>query len=294
MKKFFIGLTGFCFLFAGCAVPPQIQQQERINVVTSFYPLYEIARQVGGEYVEIRNLVPPGAEPHDFELTPKDINSLYDADILLINGVGFEVWLDKVIPELQKSGVKIVDVSKTIGDLITGSDPHIWLDPTQYIKEVAAVEQALSSVDPSHKNYYESRAQNFNTELSALDQNYTTGLQNCSTREFVTNHAAFSYLAKRYNLQMISITGFSPDAEPSPRDLAGLTDLLKQKGTKYVFVETLVSPKIGEILASEVGAQTLVLNPLESLSDEDLAAGKNYVSVMYDNLKNLQIAMDCR
>lgn len=270
-----------------------------MNVVTSFYPLYEIAQRVGGEHVDVQNLVPPGAEPHDYELTPREIAAVYAADILIVNGFGIEPWLEKLLPELGKSGVKIVNVSTLFGELIARpegeqGDPHFWLDPSRYILEVSAVQRAFSEADAVNRDYYAARAESFTDALEELDREFSAGLSNCATRSFVTNHAAFGYLAQRYQLQMVSIGGLSPEAEPSSRDLVDLTDLLKEKNTKYILVETLVSPKIGETLAREVGAQTLVLNPLEGLDAQEIQEGKNYVSVMRENLKNLQIAMDCR
>jgi zinc transport system substrate-binding protein len=305
MKKFLSVFLLMSLVFTGCSGGGVDQSQNqpepssKMKIVTSFYPLYEIARRVGGEHADVQNLVPPGAEPHDYELTPKEISEVYAADILVVNGFGIEPWLEKLLPELGKSGVKIVNVSTLFGELIARpegekGDPHFWLDPSRYIREVSAVQLAFSEADPANRDYYEANAKSFTGELEELDREFSAGLSNCSTRSFVTNHAAFGYLAQRYQLQMVSIAGLSPEAEPSARDLADLTDLLREKSTKYVLVETLVSPKIGETLAREVGAQTLVLNPLEGLDAGEIREGKNYVSVMRENLKNLQIAMDCR
>lgn len=302
MKKFSSALLlSVIVVFSGCSsqsptnssTSQELQKGDHIRVSTSFYPLYEIARQVGGDYVDVKNLVPPGAEPHDYELSPKDIAGIMDAKILVVNGAGLEPWLDKYLPDLQQSGIKVVDESKIIQNLIV-SDPHIWLDPKKYMEEVNAFEQALATIDPAHTEYYHSRAQRYNGELASMDQEYQSGLQNCKSREFVTNHAAFGYLAKSYDLTMVAISGFSPDAEPSPKILAELSDLLHENNVKYILVETLVSPKIAETLAQEVGAQTLVINPLEGLTVDELAQGENYISVMQQNLKNLQTALDCR
>lgn len=303
MKKFLFVFLLMSLVFSGCsggdAVQPGEQGSSTMKIVTSFYPLFEIAQRVGGEHVAVQNLVPPGAEPHDYELTPKEISAVYAADILIVNGFGIEPWLEKLLPELEKSGVKIVNVSTLFGELIAlpeggKGDPHFWIDPSRYILEVSAVQRAFSDADVVNRDYYATRAKSFTDELEELDREFSAGLANCTTRSFVTNHAAFGYLAQRYQLQMVSIAGLSPEAEPSARDLADLTDLLKEKNTKYILVETLVSPKIGETLAREVGAQTLVLNPLEGLDAGEIQEGKNYVSVMRENLKNLQIAMDCR
>ena len=302
MKKFFVFLLTFSiFGFAACAdlslVSPSAQTSSahtKVQVVTSFYPLYEIAKQVGGDYVEIKNLVPAGAEPHDYELTPKDIASVYESQILVVNGAGLEPWLDRVSTDLKnQSKTVVVDESKLFPDLVKG-DPHLWMNPVQYSKEVDAFAQAISGVDPAHLDYYQTQAQRFQKQLADLDQQFKNGLQKCSLREFVTNHAAFGYLAKQYGLTMIAIAGLSPDAEPSVKTITDLIQLIKQKNIHYILTESLVSPKIADTIAAEAGAKTLVLNPLEGLTVDEMAQGKNYISVMQENLKNLQIALECK
>lgn len=326
MKRFFAASALTAILFTGCAgetstvgfesnfVSTQQQPPAKIKIATTFYPLYEIAKQVGGDYVDIKNLVPPGAEPHDYELTPKDVADVYDSQILVVNGAGVEPWLDKLLPDFEKQpNLHVVDEAKNFSNLMTGFheegepaptpqeeaispsyDPHIWMEPTLYAQEVAAFEKTMETVDPAHKDYYSANAQSFNAKLTDLDQKFKNGLQNCTLREFVTNHAAFGYLSKRYNLSMIAIAGLSPDAEPSSKTLAGLVDLIKQKNIHYILTESLVSPKIADTLAQETGAQTMILNPLEGLTDEELAQGKNYLSVMEENLKTLQTALECK
>lgn len=306
MKRFMVALAFFLIILGGCGAPlpavpaatgpstqTEIQAGQKVKVITSFYPLYEIARRVGGEYVDVQNLVPPGAEPHDYEPTPKDISRILESHILFVNGGGLEPWFEKISSEFQGRSVRIIDASKLSGDVIPG-DPHYWLDPIYYVKEVDRFEQTLSEVDPSHRDFYSANALKFTGELTSLSDDFQNGLRNCSFHEFVTNHAAFGYLARRYDIKMIPITGLSPEAEPSPKTLAALTDLLRGKNIRYILVETLVSPKIAETLAREVGAKTLVLNPLEGLLGEDIALGQNYVTVMRQNLHTLQIAMDCR
>ena len=306
MKKFLAGLLLFPTVLIGCEVVPsvlpdgsgkptqvQTQEQQNVIVVTSFYPLYEIARRVGGEFVDVQNLVPPGAEPHEYELTPKDISRVFESQILFVNGGGLEPWFEKITSEVQERGVRTIDASRISDDILAG-DPHYWMDPLYYVKEVDRFEKTLSEIDPSRSAYYLANARKFVEELSLLSKDFENGLQNCTFKEFVTNHAAFGYLARRYNLTMVPISGLSPEAEPSPKTLASLTDLLRGKGIRYIMVETLVSPKIAETLAREVGAEILVLNPLEGLADEEIARGQNYVTVMRQNLNNLQIAMDCR
>lgn len=323
MKRFLTALSLFSvFFYAGCS-DQQVQKENSeqsqesfqatniarppLKIVTSFYPIYEIVHKVGGNNVTLTNLVPAGVEPHDYEPAPQDIISLNKADLVIYNGAGLESWSDKIIPDLQKSGVEIMNLSDLfLNDVIKNDpkkpdeeeylpyDPHFWMDPVNYQKEVQVVSQKLSELDPVHKAEYEQNAQNFLKQLQDLDIAYQNGLKNCKQNNFVTNHAAFAYLSNRYNLTMIPISGLSPDSEPSLKTMADLAGVIKQKNIQYILTESLVSPKIAETLANETGAKTLVLNPLEGLTNEEISQGKNYISVMQDNLKNLQAALECQ
>lgn len=290
-----IGLTA-TLLLAGCGtqnIPVSSTSADRpLEVVSSFYPLYEIVTRVGGIHVKTRNLVPAGAEPHEYDLSPEDIIALNKASLVLYNGAGLEPWADKIIPDLEKRGIRTFNQSQSI--VAAQADPHSWLDPVLYAQSVGAITKKLSEIDPPHRAYFEANSLSFIRELTTLDRDYKSALKNCTQRSFVTNHAAFAYLATRYGLEMIAISGLSPDAEPSPRTLAQLTEVLRQKNIQYILVETLVSTKIAETLAKEVGATTLELNPLEGLTDEEMAASKNYISVMRDNLISLKTALQCR
>jgi zinc transport system substrate-binding protein len=322
MKKILLIMFALNFLiFSGCQgkpetiVPPdsqqtQSQKSERLKIVTSFYPLYEIAKRVGGNKVEVINLVPPGSEPHDFEPTPQDMVALTKADLVLINGSGMEPWAERIIPELQKKGISVLNQSDLFQGLTVKNedtegehteeheehfpyDPHFWLDPLLYLNEVNSVSRKLIQLDPQNAQTYEQNTKAFTDEIKALHYAFENGLKTCKQREIVTAHAAFAYLAKRYNLEMIPITGVSPEAEPSPKVLADLSKLIKEKGIKYIFTETLVSPKVAETLAIETGAKTLVFNPIEGLSEKEITDGENYISIMKNNLKNLQMALEC-
>jgi len=299
MKKILAVMTiSASLMLAGCASEPKnISDEGKIRVVTSFYPLYEIAKQVGGDLVTVTNLVPAGGEPHDYEPSPHDIIALHEAKLVIINGGGLEIWTDKIIPDLEKSGVQVLNESSSFQLLDGGeespTDPHIWLDPIQYLAEVNAVAEKLSIIDPTHRSNFEDHAKTFAQHLTTLDQQYIDGLKSCKFQSFVTNHAAFAYLAKRYHLEMIAIAGLSPDAEPSAKTMAELTNTIRKLSIKTILVETLVSSKIAEVLAQEVGATTLVMNPLEGLTNEDIGAGKSYITVMKENLENLRTALEC-
>lgn len=276
--------------------------QNKIQVVASFYPLADFAKNVGGDYVTVTNITPAGAEPHDYEPTPQDIAKAYNSKVFIFNGNGVDGWADKIQSDLEGKGVKVVKISDHLDSLKKNAqdeeggqyDPHFWLDPVNVEKEADFIADALAQIDPAHKDAYNQNRDNFKKKLSDLDQEYKTGLTSCQLRTIVTSHNAFNYLANRYNLTTLYILGLSPDEEPSPKAIADVANTAKQKGIKYIFFETLVSPKLSETIANEIGAKTLVLNPIEGLTDEEIAQGKNYISVMKDNLANLRTALQCQ
>lgn len=274
----------------------------KIQVIASFYPMAEFARQVGGDKVTVTTLTKPGAEPHDFDPTPKQLAQIYDAKLFVYNGAGLEPWVDKISKDLDGSDVFRVDASyqvplqkKDPSDTENESptDPHIWMDPELAMKEVYNVRLGLIAVDPANAEYYVNRSIAYTDKLQALDDAFKKGLANCQSKNIVTSHQAFTYLAKRYGLNAVGIAGLSPDDEPSPQKLAQVADFVKQNDVKYIFFETLASPKLSQTIASETGARTIAFNPLEGLTNDEIKAGKNYISVQQDNLKALQTALGC-
>lgn len=299
-------LLGISLALAGCGAakqPAGAVQQNKLTVVTSIYPLYEFARQVGGERVNAVNLVPPGAEPHDWEPTPRDLQTLNKAAVLLFNGIGLEPWVGKTVKSLDNKGLLAVEVSRDLGTEAghddghghepAGADPHTWLDPVLAQQMVERVREALVKADPAGAEQYGANARAYQEKLAALHEDFKASLGQGCRREFVTSHAAFGYLARRYNLEQVAIAGLSPEVEPSPKDVAAIVAEAREHGATHIFFETLVSPKIAETVAREIGAETLVLNPLEGLTPEELAAGKDYLTVQRENLKNLKLALGC-
>ncbi|MEK7084305.1 MAG: zinc ABC transporter substrate-binding protein [Patescibacteria group bacterium] len=267
-----------------------------VSIVASFYPLAHFAEIVGGDRVEVVNLTPPGAEPHDFEPTPQDIVRLRNAALVLVNGSGFEEWFASV----WKSGIiraPILALAEQVNLLPAGSggayDPHIWLDPVLAQAEVSVIRDALIAVDSFRKDTYEKNAAAYIRQLENLDQAYARGLSSCRIRTVISPHLAFQYVGKRYGIDFMGIAGVSPDEEPSPKRMAELADIAKAKGVEYIFFETLVSPKLAETIAKEAGIGTLVLNPIEGLTEDEISAGETYISVMEKNLEQLRKAMDC-
>lgn len=278
---------------------PRALAAGKVAVAASFYPMYEFARQVGGERADVRNLTPAGAEPHDYELTPKDIIAVNASKMLVYNGAGLEPWAQKILPQLPK-GVVVVNAAEgirivqgTTGEYQGKPDPHIWMDPALAQKQVDNVLAGYIRVDPEGKAVYEANAAKFKRELTALHERFQRALSPCKKKIFITNHAAFGYFAARYGLTQIGIAGLAPDAEPSAAKVRELVRLARQNDIRVIYYESLVSPRVAAAVAREIGARTLVFDPLEGLSDEDLAQGKNYLSVMGQNLRNLMQGLDC-
>jgi len=273
--------------------------QSKPQVVTSFYPLYFFTSQIADDRANVSNITPAGIEPHDYEPQAQDIARIESSDLVILNGGGLEAWGD----QLRQN----VDPEKTIiiiagDDLMTREilndgkgivDPHIWLSPPLAEKMVQKIVLGLVAVDPSNASYYQANASALEAKLAGLDDDYRQTLKNCPGRSIVTSHAAFGYLVATYNLTQVSITGLSPEVEPSLKQLADIVKFAKNNKVEYIFFESLVSPKLAKTIATEVGAQTLVLDPIEGLSEEDAAAGDDYFTKMRDNLANLKVALRC-
>lgn len=256
----------------------------KTDLVAGFYPLAFAAEEIGGDAVEVANLTPPGAEPHDVELSVRDVERVGSADLVLYLGRGFQPALEDAV---ESSGVAAVDLLDGIELREAGGtvDPHVWLDPLRFAQLTERIGAELGGEDP---------ARQFASRLRALDREYEDGLADCGRRELVTAHDAFGYLGERYGLEVVPVTGISPEAEPTPRDLERVSELVRARGVTTVFVEPLLSPEIGETVAREAGAEVATLNPLEGLTEEELARGENYFSVMRTNLEALREGLGCR
>ena len=282
---------------------------EKLQITASFYPLYFFSSQIGGDKAEVWNITPAGSEPHDYEPTIQDIVRIENSDMLVLNGI-VEAWGDRIKDNLKGKNVKIL----TVGDgLFTTElseenhhhheaenhhdhemqDPHVWLNPILMKKQVERITDGYISIDPKNSDYYNENKKQADIMLDQLDADYRQGLASCQSKDIITSHTAFAYLAEEYGLNQVSISGISPEEEPSAQQLAEVANFAKQNNVKYIFFESLVSPKLSETIAGEVGAKTLVLDPLEGISDNDTKLGKNYFTIMKDNLKNLQIALQC-
>jgi zinc transport system substrate-binding protein len=251
---------------------------EQTDVVAAFYPLAWATERVADGSVQLRNLTPPGTEPHDVELTARDVERIRSADVVLYLGGGFQPAVEDAVE----------GADGTMIDLLVNPvarDPHVWLDPIRLAEVVRRIAGVLEREDAAAEPM---------AELHALDRDFARGLSRCRSREIVTAHEAFGYLTRRYRLKQTAITGVSPEAEPTPRQLEKVIDRVRETGATTVFFETLVSPRLAETVARETGADTAVLNPLEGLTEEQAERGEDYLSLMRDNLAALRKALGCR
>lgn len=287
-------LLSCCALFASGG--REQNDSGKLSVVASFYPMYDFASKIGGDLVEVYNLVPSGTEPHDWEPSTRDIVRLENADVLIYSGAGMEHWVSDVLSSLQNKELTVCEASDGV-ELISidshGSvDPHVWLDPENAIIELTNIAKAFSAADPENSAYYEAQLEKWAGEFKALDEEFKERLSAVSRRDFVVSHEAFGYLASAYDLEQVGIEGIEPDSEPDPARMAAIEDYVKNNNVKVIFSEELVSEKVASSIARATGAELLTINPLEGISEEELSAGADYLSVMRDNLDSLVYALE--
>lgn len=293
---------------AGCgarAGGARVRADGRLAVVTAFYPLQFLSERIGGPDVHVTDLTKPGAEPHDVELNPRQVAGIADAGVVAYLR-GFQPAVDDAVAQEAKG--RAFDAAQVVPllpladgadgkpqpgaghpETSHGMDPHVWLDPVRFATIADRLGARFAQADPAHAAGYTARAAQVRGELEALDREMAAGLRQCTRHEIVTSHSAFNYLAVRYGLTQVGITGISPESEPSPRRMGRIAAQAKATGTTTIFFETLVSPKVAETVAREVGARTAVLDPLEGLTEP----GADYFSVMRDNLAALHTALGC-
>lgn len=292
-------LAGILLFFAQNYLP-ESSHVDNISVATSFYSLAYFAKIVGGDMVAVRNLTPPGVEPHDFEPSPRDLVFLSKADLFIYNGALFEPWVEKWRAGGFVESRQLVDIATELvnRDVVLKEyhgeiDPHLWLDPLIAQREIEVIRDVLSKIDPSHFNTYQLNAERALQRLASLDEHLRIGLQSCALHDIIVSHEAFGYFAGRYGISATAIAGISPEEEPSSKELARMVDLARAKKIKFIFFETAANPRLAETVAREIGGGTLVLNPIESLTQDEVQSGEDYFSLMEKNLINLRIALEC-
>jgi zinc transport system substrate-binding protein len=264
---------------------------DALAVVASFYPLQFATEQIGGGHVAVTSLTKPGAEPHDIELTPQDVVSVSKARLIVFEK-GLQGAVDKAVE--SEGGDRGLDVAPSANldrKLAGTTDPHFWLDPQRYSDVAKVIAERLSSVDPANKVDYEKNAKAFEDKLATLTEEFTTGLAHCQRKDIITSHAAFGYLAERFGMVQMAITGLNADQEPNAAELAAVSTYARAHGVTTIYAETLVSPAIAQTVASEAGARMATLDPIEGLTKR--SAGKDYFEVMRSNLKALQAGQGC-
>jgi zinc transport system substrate-binding protein len=274
-------------------------------VVTSFYPLLDFTRRIAGSAARVVTLVPPGVEPHDWEPSPRDLTAFREARLFVYNGAGLEPWVPKLLQEASTAapgpiavrateGIQLRSASGSTGGRDAAADPHVWLDPVLARSMADVILAGLVKVDPAHSALFSDNARALEAQLTRLDEAFASGLRDCARREIITSHSAFGYLAARYRLDVVPVMSLAPEAEPTPAHLASVIQFAREHKVKYIFFETLVNTRLADTLAREVGVQTLVLNPIEGVTADEEAAGKDYFALMEQNLANLRRALDCR
>jgi ABC-type metal ion transport system, periplasmic component/surface adhesin len=277
-------------------------ENKKLQIVTTLFPLYDFAKSIGQDKVEVTLLLTPGVEAHSFEPRPSDVILINQADVFVYTGKSMEPWADDIIKSVTNKNLVIVNVSNGItlipavfhdADEPVGSmDPHIWLDFDNAGIMVNSISKAIIEKDPANSSLYEKNATNYLQQLADLDNEYKLALSLCSSKEIIyAGHYAFGYLTKRYGLEYFAAQGVSPDSEPTAADLINLVNQIKKDNIKYIFYEELSSPKIAQTLSDETGAELLLLNAAHNISKEQLEQGATFISIMKNNLTNLKIGL---
>ena len=286
-------------LVTGCSGQNAPQKETgKLTVYTSFYPMYDFASKIGGDKISLSNMVPAGTEPHDWEPTAADITNLEKADVFIYNGVGLEHWTESVLGSLQNKNLIVVETAKNLS-LLDGShdeedqafDPHVWLSPIKAKAQMESIRDAFVQSDPENSSTYDANFTRYAAELDSLDAEFKDTLSPLPNKNVIVAHEAFGYLCEAYGLNQVGIEGLSPDSEPDPARMAEIIDFAKGNDINTIFFEELVSPKVAQTIADAIGAKTAVLNPIEGLSDEQLAANDDYFSIMRQNLEVLKQAL---
>ena len=284
----------------------------KVQVVTTIFPLYDFARIVGGDRADVSLLLPPGVEPHSFEPKPEDMVRINRAGLFVYTNPYMEPWVPGLIKGIDRKRLTVVDASAGITFLSSGDhdndhdvneggihhggrDPHVWLSIPNARKMVENIAAALEVKDPSNADFYRKNAAAYGEKLAELDRKFKEELSGCRTKQFLHGgHYAFGYLADRYGLQYVSAYAISADAEPRPRKLTAMIDQIRSTGTRYIFYEELISPRVAETISRETGATMLKLNGVHNLSRDELHRGATYLSLMEQNLANLRTGLQCR
>lgn len=307
---------------AGCGSSNDFNVEGKVNVVTSFYPLYDFVQKIGGEHVNVVNLVPNGVEPHDWSPKPRDMSNIAKADVFIYNGAGFEGWVDDFLDSLKKdSSLLVVEAIHDVDLIETDEheeegleeedheeeghekdvredehnhgdvDPHAWISPLQAKVMAGTIREHLIEADPTHKNEYETNYNLLADRLQQLHDQLTQIVSKAPKKEIVVSHEAFGYIARDYGITQVGVMGLSPDSEPTVQRMNEITKFAQKHEIKYILFEELISPKMAETLAKTLDIETLVLNPIEGLTEEQEKANEDYFTIMGYNLTTIEKAL---
>lgn len=309
-NRIIIGTLVLLGLFLMACSPEKTTEtkEEKIKVIATFYPMYEFSKAVIGDEGEVELLIPAGTEAHDYEPSAKSVAKMSDADAIIYNSHAFETWMEGILSNLDSRQTAIIEASRNIPLLSLeeeedaeheevghshehSEDPHVWLNPVMAMKQVEQIRDDLSLKYPEKEAIFTENAQKYLTELSRLDQEYQEAFKNATQRTFVTQHLAFSYLAKQYHLTQDSMAGLSAEEEPSPKRLAELKKFILENQIEYIYFEDNTAAKTARTLAEETGVELAALSTIESITNEQQAAGETYLSLMEKNLNSLQLSV---
>ena len=267
-------------------------QNSTAKVVASFFPLYDFAKHIGGNKINVTTMVPVGVEPHDWEPTTQQIQGLLSADLLVYNGASIDKWADKIETKLK---VNASEGLPLLTDDHENHDPHTWLDPILAKRQVELIRNGLIKADPQNTNYYIQNAQSYLAQLDSLDAKIESELSTCAKTDFIAFHSAFSYFSNRYGLHQHTILGEDPEGEIRPQNLEQLINFAKQYGIHVIYSEDLLDPRNAQVIADEIpNGNVLVLSPIEGVNTDEQNAGIGYIEKMQQNLENLKKGLDCK
>ncbi len=281
------------------ASPAADVDSSKLRVLATFYPLYDFAINVGGEKIDASILVPETIDVHDFDPTPSAIQAVATADVLIYNGAGLEPWISDIVNSAGNPNLVLVDTSQGISLIPVSAqfqragqtvDPHIWLDPVLVKQQVNNILEGLIQADPENSEYYTQNAQAYNAKLDDLNNQAIEATTDVATSYFVTFHESFVYFANRYNLTQIPIAGPFQE-EPTPSDIQSVINAIKEYKLLYVGYESLENPAIPQSIGSQTNATLILMDPIEGITAQDQAAGKNYIILMQENIMNIGLAL---
>lgn len=303
MKRWFlVCLLIVPFFMFGCK---DKADDGKIKVYASFYTMYDFAQKIAGDDIKVYNIMPQGADAHDYEPSTKDIINLNKADIFIYNGLGMEHWVDKVLASLNNPNLKVVKASDGVSIIDGGhedehegeeehnkADPHIWLSPKNAKIILSNIKDAFVEIDPDNAQIYQSNYERYAQECDNLDNEFRTQLQGFEKRDIIVSHQAFSYLCQEYNLNQIALLGLHSESS-NPKKLAEIIQEIKTKNIKVVFYEPASGKELFSNLNKEDGVKVelVPLNPLESLTSSEIKNNADYFSVMRANLFAIKNAL---